>query len=159
MAEPVYYIAPAVKDDWEDAMEVCWKTFKEFEACEYSEEGVEHFLNFISSNELYQMFLAGEYIMLVAKDSTTNKIIGVVTLRGGNHISLLFVDKKYHKMGIGKALLRELQKSLRNTIILTVNAAPYAIGFYHNVGFMDTKEEQLADGIRYTPMTLFTRIE
>lgn len=159
MTQSAYYIVPAVKDDWEDAMEVCWKTFLEFEANEYSKEGVEHFLNFISSNELYKMFLIGEYIMYVAKDSTNDKIIGVASLRSCNHVSLLFVDRDYHKKGVGKALLQNLQNGLKDNLRLTVNAAPYAVGFYHKLGFMDTKEEQLTDGIRYTPMTLVTKIE
>ena len=158
MALPTYYIAEASQDDWEDAMELCWKTFLEFEANEYSKEGVDNFLNFISSNELFKMFEIGEYIVHVAKENDTGKIIGVASLRNVHHVSLLFVDKKYHKNGVGKALLKSLQSDLQDEVRLTVNAAPYAVGFYHRVGFMDTKEEQLTDGIRYTPMTLVTKI-
>ena len=35
---------------------------------------------------------------------------------------------------------------------VTVNAAPYGIGFYHKLGFQDTGLEMQQDGIRYTPM-------
>ena len=35
---------------------------------------------------------------------------------------------------------------------ITVNAAPYAVEFYHKVGFYDTDKEESNDGIRYTPM-------
>ena len=158
MTQPAYNIVPAGRDDWEDAMEVCWKTFLEFEASEYSKEGVEHFLDFISSNELFKMFLIGEYVMYVAKDGETGKIIGVVSMRGVQHVSLLFVDKRYHRQGIGRALLKHLQETLHDDVRLTVNAAPYAVDFYHKLGFMDTKEQQLSDGIKYTPMTLVTMI-
>ncbi len=37
---------------------------------------------------------------------------------------------------------------------VTVNAAPYAVEFYHKVGFEDTDEEQTLAGITYTPMIL-----
>ena len=39
-------------------------------------------------------------------------------------------------------------------LFCTVNAAPYAVGFYHRVGFTDTAEETENTGIRYTPMVL-----
>ena len=34
----------------------------------------------------------------------------------------------------------------------TVNAAPYAVGFYHKIGFEDVAPQLMQDGIRYTPM-------
>ena len=37
---------------------------------------------------------------------------------------------------------------------LTVNAAPYATGFYHKLGFYDTDKVQTSEGITYTPMEL-----
>ena len=38
--------------------------------------------------------------------------------------------------------------------MLTVNASPYAVGFYHKMGFTDLRGETEADGIRFTPMEL-----
>ena len=35
---------------------------------------------------------------------------------------------------------------------ITVNAAPYAYGFYHTLGFRDTDGQSVKDGIVYTPM-------
>ena len=37
---------------------------------------------------------------------------------------------------------------------VTVNASPYAVGFYHKIGFMDVSEEIEKDGIRFTPMRM-----
>ena len=37
---------------------------------------------------------------------------------------------------------------------ITVNAAPYAVGFYHKIGFIDLEKEKTTDGIRYTPMII-----
>ena len=37
---------------------------------------------------------------------------------------------------------------------ITVNSAPFAIGFYHKIGFKDTGKEQTVDGIRFLPMQL-----
>ena len=35
---------------------------------------------------------------------------------------------------------------------ITVNASPYAVGFYEKNGFTVLDKEQEADGIRFTPM-------
>jgi predicted GNAT family N-acyltransferase len=35
---------------------------------------------------------------------------------------------------------------------MTVNAAPYAVGFYRQIGFEDVAPELTKDGIIYTPM-------
>ena len=35
---------------------------------------------------------------------------------------------------------------------VTVNASPYAVGFYEKNGFVALNKEQKADGIRFTPM-------
>ncbi|MDE5680545.1 MAG: GNAT family N-acetyltransferase, partial [Lachnospiraceae bacterium] len=37
---------------------------------------------------------------------------------------------------------------------IKLNAAPYAIPFYHAIGFTDIGAESIYQGIRYTPMEL-----
>ena len=39
-------------------------------------------------------------------------------------------------------------------LLLTVNSAPFAIDFYHKIGFKDTGKEQIVDGIKFLPMQL-----
>lgn len=155
-AEERYTIRPAYRNEWEDAMALAWKTFMQFEAQDYTKEGIKSFQNFISDNFLYRMFIMGGYQLFGAYDG--DQIIGIISLRNETHISLLFVDAAYHKQGIGRALIQYISQYLlmemgRN--YLTVNAAPYAIGFYHRCGFQDIGPEETNDGIRYTPMKLF----
>ena len=152
------YIEAAKAEDWEEAMELAWRTFQKFEAPEYGEPGTSHFLEFISDQKLYDMFLIGEYKVAVAK--CNGKVIGVVTLRSGHHVSLLFVDEHFHKKGIGKKLLSFAQEEFLPPMDmrLSVNAAPYAIEFYKKVGFMGDSELQMADGITYLPLVCFEKI-
>jgi predicted GNAT family N-acyltransferase len=68
------------------------------------------------------------------------------------------VDSKYHRQGVGRGLIGALAEYLYREMgqtSMTVNAAPYAVGFYHKVGFEDTGEEQVSAGIRFTPMILY----
>lgn len=148
-----YQIRNAYRDEWEDAMSLAWRTFLRFEADDYTPEGVRNFENFITDSTLYRMFVVGSYQLFVALDD--KKIVGMLTLRGGTHISLLFVDEKYHRQGIGRALMQYLSNYLlteMQTSRVTVNASPYGVGFYHRLGFRDLRPQEKKDGIIYTPM-------
>lgn len=148
-----YQIRSAYRDEWDDAMALAWKTFLRFEADVYSPEGVRHFEEFITDTTLHRMFVMGAYQMFVALDR--DKIVGMITLRNSTHISLLFVDEKYHRRGIGRALMEHLTNYLLTEVgadHVTVNASPYGVGFYHKLGFKDLRPEEMKDGIIYTPM-------
>ena len=148
-----YQIRSAYRDEWDDAMTLAWKTFMQFEADIYTDEGIRNFEDFITDTTLHRMFLMGVYQMFVALDK--NRIVGMITLRNASHISLLFVDEKYHRRGIGRALieyLREYLLSEAGISKVTVNAAPYGVAFYHKLGFQDLRPEEERDGIKYTPM-------
>lgn len=146
-------IRPAYRDEWDDAMVLAWRTFMQFEAQDYTPEGVGSFLDFITDTVLYKMFVLGSYQLFGAYDN--GRMVGMISLRNEMHISLLFVDERYHRMGIGRELIEYVSSYVLNEEghkSITVDAAPYATGFYHHMGFVDTDTEQTKDGIRYTPM-------
>ena len=147
-----YEVREAKLDEWEDAMALAWRTFQKFEAHEYTEEGIKNFLDFISDNGLRKMFMIHEYHLWVALDG--ERIIGLISLRSKRHISLLFVDEKYHKQGVARALMERLWSYLRYQKVpyCTVNSSPYAVGFYHKMGFVDLDKQQIDGGILFTPM-------
>ena len=57
--------------------------------------------------------------------------------------------------GIGKRLFLYMLKD-NQPEKLTVNSSPYAVPVYHKLGFCDVDEEQIVNGIRFTPMELKT---
>lgn len=147
----VRFINPS---EWNESMSLCWKTFLEFEADEYSPEGVKNFFDFITSTQIEEMYLNGNYKAVAAFEG--KKIVGFLGFRNINHISLLFVDKEYHHKGIATMLIEFLVDYLAGIgkTSTTVYSSPYAVGFYHKLGFVDTDNEKTEDGIRYTPMIL-----
>lgn len=156
MEKETFLIRMAYEEDWDEAMLLCWRTFLKYEAADYSQEGIENFRNFITDTTLKKMFNQGSYQMFVAVYE--GKLIGVVSLRNHSHISLLFVEEIYHRKGIGTKLLHHLFHYLLSEMDvhkITVNAAPYAVAFYHKIGFTDQGPETTSDGIRYTPMEFF----
>lgn len=145
----------AYHSDWDGAMELAWDTFVKFDAPDYSQEGIDNFHKFVTDDNLHKMFVAGNYQLFVAKDA--DRCVGMLSLRERKHISLLFVDAAYHHVGVASALINFVASYAANEEgldKLTVNASPYAVGFYHKRGFVDMGQEAVADGIRYTPMQL-----
>lgn len=141
------------RSEYKKAMDIAWKTFLEFEGEVYTREGVKSFYDFISDPLLERMFLLGEYLIFGA--FWDDKMVGIAGIRNKNHLSLLFVDKEYHNMGVGSALVfSAFRYSMENykEKQFTVNASPYALGFYHRLGFQDTSQQVVRDGVIYTPM-------
>lgn len=148
-------VRPAGPDDWQPAMDLAWRTFMKFDAADYCQKGVDNFREFVTDNTLYRNFCDGKYPVFVAQMG--QETVGVISLRNGNHISLLFVDGIYHRRGIGNALISYVKDFLRDEVKVgnvTVFAAPYAYSFYKAVGFKEIGYETERDGMIFTPMEL-----
>lgn len=154
--EMFFQIRKADPAEWETAMELAFKVFLKYEAKDYGPEGIKNFAEFVTDEKLKKLFLQGDYLLFVAMEK--EKMIGMISLRSGNHISLLFVDQEYHRRGVGSALISYMQSYLLQHTKhqkMTVNAAPYGIPFYHRIGFTDTGHETTKEGITYTPMEFY----
>ena len=132
------------EQDLPGAMELVWAVFQRFEAPEYSAQGVETFQAYIQNMEQVKTLVTyGAY--------TDGRLAGVLALRG-DHISLFFVREEAQGRGIGRALFQ--YAAARAGRPMTVHSSPYAVEIYRRLGFVPTAEEQVEDGIRYTPMRL-----
>ena len=81
-----------------------------------------------------------------------SELIGIIgTKNKGQHISLFFIHPKYHRKGIGR-LLFDYAYSNQTVVQVTVNSSSFAVRFYESLGFRKTAEEQVTNGLRYSPM-------
>lgn len=140
-----YFIREIKENETEEALNLVWKVFQEYEAPDYTKEGVNEFYKSIHDEKYLSMLsLYGAFVQ--------NKLIGVIATRNnGTHIALFFVDGKYHRKGIGKQLFQTVLKKC-NSDKMTVNSSPYAVSIYHKLGFQDIDTEQVVNGLRFTPM-------
>lgn len=126
------------------ALELCWQVFLEFEAPEYSTEGVAAFRASLDDKErTRQLRFYGAF--------DGEKLVGVLCMRAPQHIGGFFVDAAYLRRGIGRRLFEAMRRDYARQVF-TVNSSPYAVEVYHHLGFVPTDTEQLTDGLRYTPM-------
>lgn len=150
-----YQIRPMGKSEFECVLRLVHRVFMEFEAPDYSQQGVQTFMEFSSKEAISDIIQKGELKFWMCLDGTD--IVGVIALKQFNHVCMLFVDKEYHRQGIATELFKTSLDSVRkycDITKVTVNSSPYAAEFYHKLGFKDTNTEQIADGIRYTPMEM-----
>ena len=136
-------------------IELVSRVFNEFVAPLYSQEGVLEFMKYLQVDELAERLKAGNFVLLAKSDGN---IIGAVEVRNYSHIALFFVDGSHQKKGIGKELLEMVIAKCKtqnpDTQRITVNSSPNAVEAYQNMGFSAFEQEQVANGIRFTPMEL-----
>lgn len=142
-----YFIREIRQEEVEKVLSLVWKVFQEYEAPDYTKEGVEEFYKSIhDENYLSKLCWYGAFVQ--------EELVGIIATRNeGTHIALFFVEGKYHRQGIGKRLCQTVQ-SVNNSNKMTVNSSPYAVPIYHKLGFKDTDTEQVVNGLRFTPMGL-----
>lgn len=128
-----------------EALDLVWQVFMAYEAPDYTNEGVEEFYKSIHDvRYLAQLQIFGAF--------AADKLVGVIASRcAGSHIALFFVDGAYQRQSIGRRLLEALLE-LCSSDTMTVNSSPYAVSIYHKLGFYDTDQEQVINGLRFTPM-------
>ena len=146
-------IRPLTTREAAPAMELVLRVFSEFEAPDYSEEGIAEFKMFIELPLITGKIESGTLRLWGAFEN--KRMVGVIAIKPPLHITLLFVDKHYHRRGIARRLYETVIND--ETVVLghtrvTVNSSPYAVEIYRRLGFEPTDAEQTISGIRFTPM-------
>jgi len=150
-----YVIRKVNYDELDAAFSLIYNTFLEFIAPDYSSEGVETFKShFIDNDNFKSLFKTG--IQTMYGTYIKNKIVGILSISIHNNISCVFVDKAYHRKGIATNLFHYILSIAKERGVkrISLNAAPYAIPFYHAIGFVATNQKQNFQGMIYTPMEL-----
>lgn len=142
------------KEEIREALDLVWTVFQEFDAPDYSEQGIKEFQKFIFYHSIIEQFNEGKVSFWGWKED--DELAGVIATKGKNHINMLFVKKEYHRQGIARRLFNAVEeacKSMNGISEITVNSTPYAVAVYNRLGFIETDNEQLVNGIRFTPMS------
>ena len=127
------------------ALSMVDRVFMQFDAPDYTPEGIATFRVFLHDPDaIAALTFYGAY-------DTDEDLVGTIATRGNSHIALFFVEPCYQHQGIGRALFTTAKEACTSDA-MTVNSSPYAVEIYQRLGFHALSEEQVADGIRFTPM-------
>ena len=87
-----------------------------------------------------------------------DEIVGMIEVRDHDHVSLFFVDPRFHRRGIGKELMQRALDTCRHNRPdlqqIDVNSSSYGVPVYERLGFRPAAPEQVKNGIRFVPMVL-----
>ena len=128
------------------ALELTWNTFLDYEAPDYSNEGIEEFRKSIYDVEWLK---AREFYGAYEDDN----LLGLIATKDKSHIALFFVEGKYHRRGIGRKLFEKVYEE-NDKDYFTVNSSPYAKEVYEHLGFECTDDMQCINGLKFYPMKL-----
>ena len=110
--------------------------FDRFIAPQYNEAGIEEFKDYISTEKLGERLRTGGLFLVGEIDGD---LAGLIEVRNGQHIALLFVKAEHQRQGIARALVDEAVRTclqvnpdLRK---MTVNSSPNAQHAYRRMGF------------------------
>lgn len=131
--------------EYEDAATLSLEVYLQCGKEDFDERGLESFKSFVNDKEVLNgLVIYGAF--------NEDNLVGVLATKNqGEHISLFFIKKEYHRKGIGRRLFGALIGD--NPVPgMTVNSSSYAVSFYRSLGFREVKEPQVTNGLRYVPM-------
>jgi len=117
----------------------------------FSGDGIAEFRKYASPVALTERAEDGHVVLVAEMDYEP---VGMIEVRQEEHICFFFVDRAHQGKGIGTKLLHEAIDLCGKPPFLTVNSSPNSVQVYEQLGFTATDEEQIKNGIRFTPMKL-----
>ena len=143
-------IRPARADDLAAISAICMAAFHEAVAPSLSAQGVATFTQ-VAAADAFAERLQGDNHILVAEQD--RDIVGVIELKEGRHLAMLFVAPACQGQGIGHALLQAVLPQLR-TPAMSLRASLNAVPTYQRYGFVIDGEVGEFNGLVYQPLSL-----
>ena len=143
-------------EEAESTSKLALTAFATIEGNGFTSEGKAVFVNYASPIAIASRLNLGHEVFLAVLDE---KIAGVIEIRNGMHISMLFVLPEHINNGIGTKLLtyaiEQIRKQPKAKAVkkITVHAADDAAPFYLKRNFRVSAARREQDGISYTTMT------
>lgn len=139
--------------DIDQTVAMIQRIFDLYIAPEFSEHGIREFKCFIRPQDIRTRYANGS-VLLVGR--WRGELVGVIEIKGDNHIALLFTEEGFHRKGIAgkliEAAVARCRVKLPGLRRITVNSSPFAVRIYKKMGFIPMDCEQQQYGIKFTPM-------
>jgi GNAT superfamily N-acetyltransferase len=136
--------------DLEAVSAICIASFSKSVAKTLSEDGISTFSKIAASNAFLSR-MKEDNLMLVAE--CDGKIEGVIELKEGRHVAMLFVDPARQKSGVGRKLLSSALRYARVDTV-TVRASLSSVPAYKKYAFECKGDIAESAGLVYQAMKI-----
>jgi ribosomal protein S18 acetylase RimI-like enzyme len=138
------------RSDTPDVCRLVIATFKEFVAGDFTKNGIRQFIE----DQTIEKQLNRLQTMDVFVALDVDKIVGMIEGNGRDKITRLFIDKNYHRKGVGRQLTKKIEDIYKAMEVkkLRVFSSLYAVEFYRKMGFKKSTGVMKREGFVYQPM-------
>lgn len=144
---PIRSLTP---DDLPRVSQICREAFMASVAGTLSQQGIDSFSQ-IATSENFRTRLEGDNAMRVYVEG--EEVLGVVELKAGRHLAMLFIDPLHQGRGIGRQLVTAILPQAR-TEVVTVSASLSSVPAYLKYGFHCCGDVAESSGLIYQPMQI-----
>jgi len=135
-------------DDLPSANALCLAAFMLAVAPSLSARGVETFAK-VAAQQAFAERMMGDNLMLVCV--AEGALTGLIELKEGRHVAMLFVAPGWQRRGVGKRLLNAALEQARANVV-TVRASLASVAAYERYGFTLAGDVGEFAGLVYQPM-------
>ena len=135
-------------DDLPRASAMCLDAFMLAVAPSLSAQGIDTFAKVVAAQAFAER-MEGDNLMLVCVSDGV--IVGLIELKQGCHVAMLFVAPGWQRRGIGMGLVNAALKQARGQLV-TVSASLSSVAAYESYGFVLTGEVGEFAGLVFQPM-------
>jgi predicted N-acetyltransferase YhbS len=141
--------------DAEAVSELACRVFDEHVAPTFEPEGIVEMHDHLRAEAIAER--AQTHLTLVAlvpEPDSPPRMVGVIELRGGERVSMLFVATPHMGQGIATELMARAEAASRaaGSATMTVHSSLNAENFYRRLGFAPTDVAHKVYGFAYMPM-------
>jgi putative acetyltransferase len=149
-------LRPYVLADAKRCAEIFRSSIEELAAEDYDEEQREAWASRADDEQAFGARLAEALTLLAVIDGA---IAGFASLKGADHVDMLFVDPEFARQGAGRALVEALTKlaQARGAKRLTVEASDVAKPLFEREGFTSEQRNLVRVGDQWLANTTMTK--
>lgn len=151
----LWIIRAATAEDSSSIANFIQPIVKQFISHEFTQQGEKIMLDSMVAEAIERNIL-GDYAYWIAHDPESNDILGVLGVKGKNHVFHLFTQPNLHRNGVGRSLWHEYLSGSEETQF-TVNSSTIAVAFYEKLGFEKQGKRFEKNGVICYPMTFNRR--
>ncbi|MGS7252973.1 GNAT family N-acetyltransferase [Pseudomonas anuradhapurensis] len=141
-------IRPLTHDDLPHASALCLDAFTQAVAPTLPAQGVATFAR-VAAADAFAERMQGDNLILVGV--VDGAMVGLVELKQGSHIAMLFIAPRWQRQGIGARLMNAALEHARAEVV-TVRASLPSVPAYQHYGFTLAGEVNAFAGMVYQPM-------